>query len=703
VSSVDYSVRERVALLRFGQPPVNSLGHAVRADLLAGLERAVADPAVGAIVLTGANGKFSAGADIKEFNSPLVLRPPTLRHLVKAVEDCPKPVTAAITGVCLGGGLELALGCHYRVATADAQLGLPEVKLGLLPGAGGTQRLPRVVGIETALNMIVSGEPVPAQRLAKTALLDRIVAGPLEEGAVAFAVKVLTEGAARPRVRDRTVAEPNIEALAQFARNTVKAMLPNFPAPLACIDAVVAATGEFEAGIEQERAAFETLGRGSVSKALRHVFFAERAAARVPDVPDSTPVRGIASAAVVGGGTMGTGIALCFLNVGLPVRLLEVTQDALERGVARIRDTFDGQVKKGKLEANGRDERMKLLTPTLKYDSLADCDIVIEAVFEDMGVKEKVFEALDAVMKRGAILASNTSTLDLNHIASVTGRPQDVIGTHFFSPANIMKLLEVVRGASTAKDVLATTLKLARTLKKTPVVAGVCDGFIGNRMILQYSRQAEFLLAEGASPAQVDGAIERFGFAMGPFRMGDLAGNDILWHIRKRQRLEHPERRFLPIGDRLCEAGRFGQKSQAGWYDYRPGDRSAYPSPVVDALLVKARAELGLTPRPIDEREIVERLVYALVNEGAQILDERIAQRASDIDVVYLTGYGFPVWRGGPMFYADQVGLYDVVQRMRQFAHNPNADPPFWQPAPLLARLAAEGGAFNTPATGLAA
>jgi 3-hydroxyacyl-CoA dehydrogenase len=700
MSPVDYSVRDRVALISFANPPVNSLGVAVRQGLLAALERAATDADVAAIVLMGAGGKFSAGADIKEFNTPLVLQPPTLRHLIRAVEDSPKPVIAAISGTCLGGGLELSLGCHYRIATPDAQIGLPEVKLGLLPGAGGTQRLPRVVGIELALNMIVSGEPLPARQLSRTALLDRIIDGPLEAGAIAFAIEVVQQGAARPRVRDRRAEEPNIEALAEFARNTVKSMFPNFPAPLACIDAVAAATGDFDAGIEKERAAFETLGLGSVSKALRHVFFAERAASRVADLPDSTPVRDIRAAAVVGGGTMGTGIALCFLNAGVPVQLLEVKQDALDRGVARIRETLDGQVKKGKLESGVRDQRMNLLIPTLSYASLSTADIVIEAVFEDMKIKEDVFRSLDSAMKPGAILASNTSTLDLNHIADVTKRPADVVGTHFFSPANVMKLLEVVRGAKTGKDVLATTLKLARTLRKTPVVSGVCDGFIGNRMILQYSRQAEFLLAEGASPDQVDRAIERFGFAMGPFRMGDLAGNDIMWHIRKRQRIEHPERRFLNIGDRLCEAGRFGQKAQAGWYDYKPGDRSAYPSSNVEDMLKSSRVELGLTPRKVPEREIVERLVYALVNEGAQILDEGIAQRASDIDVVYLTGYGFPVWRGGPMLYADQIGLYDVVQRMRQFAQNPNADPPFWTPAPLIARLAVMGGTFNAPGTG---
>jgi len=531
--------------------------------------------------------------------------------------------------------------------------------------------------------------------LAKTPLIDRLAEGDLAASAVSFAEQVIAEGGKRPRVRDRSVREPNLEGLAQFARNTVKGAFPHFPAPLACIDAVEASAGDFETGLVTERRLFASLMQGPESQALRHAFFAERAAARIADLPEGTPTRDIRSAAVIGGGTMGTGIALSFLNVGLPVTLLEVKQEALDRGVAKIRETYEGQVKKGKLKAEAAADRLKLLTPTLDYAALGNADIAIEAVFEEMSVKEQVFKTLDRVMKAGAILASNTSTLDVDRIADVTRRPGDVVGTHFFSPAQVMRLLEVVRGKRTAPDVLATAMKLGKTLRKTAVVSGVCDGFIGNRMIGQYARQAEFMLEEGASPQQVDKAIEAFGFAMGPFRMGDMAGNDISWHIRQRHARERPELKYSPLLDRLCQAGRFGQKAGAGWYDYRPGDRNAQPSATVDALIKQRRQELGREPRRIDDAEINDRLVYALVNEGAKILEERIAQRASDIDVVYLTGYGFPVWRGGPMFYADQVGLYDVVRRMQEFARNPYGDPAFWTPAPRLARLAAAGQRFN--------
>ena len=700
---VDYSLRDGVAVLAFANPPVNSLSHSLRHELVEALDRAVADAAVRAIVLIGSNGSFSAGADIKEFGTPAMLKSPSLLHVIKAFESSTKPVVAAIAGLALGGGLELALGCNYRVVQKDAKLGLPEVKLGLLPGAGGTQRLPRLVGIEAALNVIVGGEPIPAQMFAKSPLIDRLADGDLLAAAVDFAAGVGTRPGSHPRVRDRAVHEPDHEALAQFARNTVKAAFPNLPAPLACVDAVAAAaTLPFEEGIAEERRLFMRLFLGPESRALRHLFLAERAAARIEDVPENTPLRPVKSAAIIGAGTMGTGIAINFLNASIPVRLLEAGREALDKGVARIRDTYGGQVKKGKLTQEKLDARMALLAPTLDYADLAQSDFVIEAVFEDMGVKEKVFRALDEVMKPGAILATNTSTLDVDRIASFTKRPQDVLGTHFFSPANVMKLLEVVRGAKTAKDVLATTMALAKTLRKTAVVSGVCDGFIGNRMLQQYSRQALLMLEEGAGVAQIDAAMEKFGFAMGPFRVSDLAGNDISWQIRKRRRVEQPELKYPEVADRLCELGRFGQKTGAGWYDYKPGDRTAYPSAVVDELVAASRKAAGLVPRQVDDQEIVDRLVYALVNEGAALLEEKIAQRASDIDVVYLMGYGFPIHRGGPMFYADTVGLYAVVRRMREFAANPHADPDFWKPAPLLARLAAADGTFNASPGGAA-
>ena len=700
---VDYSLRDGVAVLAFANPPVNSLSHGLRTELVGALERALQDAGARAVMLIGGNGTFSAGADIKEFGTPAILKAPSLRDVIQAFEASTKPVVAAIEGLALGGGLELALGCHYRVVKQDAKLGLPEVKLGLLPGAGGTQRLPRLVGVEAAMNVILGGEPIPAPMFAKSPLIDRLVDGELLGAAVDFAAGVGAKAGSHPRVRDRAIKEPDLQALAQFARNSAKAAFPNFPAPLACIDAIVAAANlPFDAGLIEERRLFTQLYTGPESKALRHVFLAERAAARIDDVPDDTPLRPVTSAAIIGAGTMGTGIAINFLNAGIPVHLLEVGREALDKGVARIRETYAGQLKKSKLTQEKLDARMALLTATLQYSDVANADIVIEAVFEDMGVKEQVFRTLDGVMKQGAILATNTSTLDVNRIASFTGRPQDVVGTHFFSPANVMKLLEVVRGARTAKDVLATTMKLGKTLKKTAVVSGVCDGFIGNRMIEQYSRQALFMLDEGASVQQVDAAIEKFGFAMGPFRMSDLAGNDISWHIRKRRRAEQPGLKYSQVADDVCELGRFGQKTGAGWYDYKPGDRTAYPSALVDELVARNRAALGLTPRKIDDREIVDRLVYALVNEGAAILEEKIAQRASDVDVVYLMGYGFPIHRGGPMLYADTVGLYGIVQRMKQFAANPHGDPAFWTPAPLLARLAADGGFFNGPAGGAA-
>jgi 3-hydroxyacyl-CoA dehydrogenase len=572
---------------------------------------------------------------------------------------------------------------------------LPEVKLGLLPGAGGTQRLPRAVGVETALNMIVSGVTVPAAQLGKTALFDDVAPGDLLEGALAFARKV-ADRRPLPLVRDRKAAEPEAEAFFQFARNSVQAMVSHYPAPLKCIDAVEAAVEKpFEEGLKYERELFVQLLQTPESRALRHAFFGERAAAKIPDVPSDTPVRKVETVAVIGAGTMGGGIAMNFLTAGVPVTILETKQEALDKGVATIRKNYEASVKRGKMTAEQLQLRMTLLKPTLSYDDVKNADLAIEAVFEDMGVKETVFRKLDEVMKPGAILATNTSTLDVNKIAAFTKRPGDVVGMHFFSPANVMKLLEVVRGARTSKDVLATVMQVAKKIRKTAVVSGVCDGFIGNRMVEQYLRQALFLVEEGASPQQVDQALEKFGFAMGPFRMSDLAGNDIGWAIRKRRYAERPNMIYSRLADRLCELGRFGQKTGAGWYRYEPGRRDALADPAVDEMIAAYRKEKGITPRRIDDAEIVERSVYALVNEGARILEEGIAARASDIDMVYLTGYGFPVHRGGPMLYADMAGPYNVVRTLNRFAANPHGDPSFWKPAPLLEKLAAEGKTFN--------
>ena len=698
--SADYKVHGDVAVISLNNPPVNGLGLSTRQAITEGVEKAVQDASIKAIVITGHGKAFSGGADIREFGSPKATQEPNLSSVIAQIENCAKPVVAAVHTVAMGGGLELALGCHYRIAAPGASIALPEVKIGLLPGAGGTQRLPRVLGIEPALNMIVSGEAIKSEMLAMLPgqkLFDKMSASAetLMDEALKFAREV---SATRPlpRVRDLPCKHPQGDAYFQFTRNMVKGMAKNYPAPPKCVDAVQAATKKkFDEGMLVERELFMSLMWTPESRALRHLFLSQRAASKIADVPDTTPTRAIQQVAVIGAGTMGGGISMNFLNAGIPVKILETKQEALDRGIATIQKNYEAQVKKGKLKEDKYAQRMALLTSTLSYDDIKDADLVIEAVFEEMGVKETVFKQLDAVMKPGAILASNTSTLDVNAIANFTKRPQDVIGMHFFSPANVMKLLEVVRGAQTAKDVLATVMALAKTIKKTAVVSGVCDGFIGNRMIEQYGRQGGFLLEEGCTPQQVDKAIEKFGFAMGPFRMGDLAGNDIGWAIRKRRYVEKPNMKYSKTADLLCEMGRFGQKVGKGWYDYQAGKRDAIPNKEVEDMVVKHRATIGMTPRKISDEEIVQRLVFSLVNEAAHILEDGIASKASDIDMVYITGYGFPMYRGGPMLYADQVGLFNVVQAMHRFAANPHDDAEFWKPAPLLAKLAAEGKTFN--------
>ena len=696
MSTTIYEARGAVAVITMNSPPVNGLGFDLRHGIVEGLARAEADANVRAVVLIGSARAFSGGADIREFGSPRASAEPTLNTVIRVLENGGKPVVAAIGGACMGGGLELALGCHYRVAIKGAQIALPEVKLGLMPGAGGTQRLPRLIGAEAALNMIVSGNSVPSEQLADGALFDEMFERDLLSGAIAFAERVVSEKRPLKRVRDLKVSLANADAFFQFARNTVRAAAKNFPAPLKCVDAVAAAVAmPYEEGARLERESFLQLMQTPQSRALRHAFFGERAAAKIPDVPEDTPLRKIEKMAVIGAGTMGGGITMNFLSAGIPVALLEMNQEALDGGLATIRRNYEASARKGRLSAQQLEERMALLEPTLSYDDLKDTDMVIEAVFEDIAVKEAVFRRLDEVMRPGAILASNTSTLDLNRIAEFTQRPQDVVGTHFFSPANVMKLLEVVRGGKTAKDVLATVMSLAKRIRKTAVVSGVCDGFIGNRMVEQYIRQALFLLEEGAAPSQVDRALESWGMAMGPFRMSDLAGNDIGWAIRKRRYRERPNFKYSKIADRLCERGRFGQKTGLGWYRYEAGRRDAIPDPAVEQMIADYRKEIGAQRRAIGEDEIVHRLIFALVNEGSAILQEGISSRASDIDMVYLTGYGFPLQRGGPMLYADEVGLYSVVDSMKRFAANPHGDPAFWKPAPLLAKLASEGKKFN--------
>ncbi len=696
MTAIRYRVDAGIAWLTMNNPPLNALSHELRLGIVAALDQALADSKVRAIVLTGNDRAFSSGADIKEFAGGAFYAEPFLPAVCDIVEAASKPVIAAISGACMGGGLELALGCHYRVALADAKISFPEVKLGLIPGAGGTQRFPRLVGLETAINMVVSGATVPAAAFKGSALFDVLVKEDLAGAATGFARQLIQEDKPIRRVRDLKVSHPQAEAFLQFAKQGVMSVARGLVAPLKALEAVgVSVSQKYETGIATEQRIFAELMVSEESKALRHAFFAERAASKVSGLDESTPQRKVASVAVVGAGTMGGGIAICFANAGIPVTLLEAKQENLDRGMAGIRKNYEGAVAKGKMKPEDAQQRAALITPVLDFSAAKDADLIIEAVFEDLAVKKDVFQRIDAVAKRGAILATNTSTLDVDQIAAFTRRPGDVLGLHFFSPANVMRLLEVVRAKRTSADALATAMTVARKIGKTAVVAGVCDGFIGNRMINAYSQQALLMLEEGASPQQVDKAIEKFGFAMGPFRMSDLAGNDISWHIRKRHYAEHPQQRRMRIADRVCELGRFGQMSGLGWYRYETGKRDALPDPVIDEIIQEERAALKIEPRKIGDAEIVDRLVYALVNEGARILEEGIAQRASDIDVVYLMGYGFPVHRGGPMFHASRMGLKNVLRRMKEFAGNPRGDAAFWKPAALIARLAAEGRTFD--------
>lgn len=683
--STHYAVAGNVAVISLDHPPVNGLALAARQAILRDVARAIESPEIGSIVLTGNGRIFSAGADITEFGTPAALAEPSLRALIAALEDAPKPVVAAIDGVCFGGGLELALGAHYRVAVATARLALPEVKLGLVPGAGGTQRLPRALGLRAAAEMITGGAARTAAALAEVPgqkLLDLVVDADVGSAAVRFA-QSLGDSVPLPRIRDVTVDRD--EDLAPLRATLVKRGR-GLRAPLVALDLVEQARGPFSAGASAERAAFAQLVEDGQSAGLRHAFFAERAAQNIPGITKDATVRTVSKVAVVGAGTMGTGIAMNFLNAGIPVALSESSREALLRGVAAIRRNYEAQVEKGRLAYTAFVERMGLLETSLEYADLASCDLVIEAVFEDMDVKRVVFAELDAVMKPGAILATNTSTLDIDLIAEFTRRPSDVVGLHFFSPANVMSLLEIVRPKKVSDEVLATVLEVARRIGKVPVVAGVCDGFIGNRMLARYRRAADDLLEAGASPEQIDSAIEQFGYAMGPYRASDLSGGDIGWAVRKRQYLENPGVRRNEIADELCEMGRFGQKTGAGWYDYEDGRRDAVSSPVVAELLESYYRRNGIRPQSFSADSIVQRLVFSLVDEGARILEEGIALRASDIDVVYIAGYGFPRYRGGPMYYAETVGLAAVEAALRADGI---------EPAPLLVELARDGKTFD--------
>ncbi|PWT75094.1 MAG: 3-hydroxyacyl-CoA dehydrogenase [Proteobacteria bacterium] len=694
---VTYTVQGHLGVITLNNPPVNALSvsKGVLQRVLDAIKEGEHDPAVRAFVIHGAGRAFSGGADISEFGRPYPVGLATLPVLANYMDTVTKPIVAAIHGFALGGGLELALACHFRCAVSGTQLGLPEVKLGILPGAHGTQRLPRVVGAERGLEMIVSGEPVNAEKALELGLIDELVKGDIAQAGVTFANRVVREGREMKRTSSGAakVAEP-AEAFFAAARQRMAKEYRGYPAPVAIVECIEAAvTLPFAKGVQRERELFEKLRNTTESKALRHLFFAERTVSKIPDIPEDESTLEIKTAALIGAGTMGGGIAMNFANAGIPVKVLEVNPEALEKGLAVVRKNYAATVSKGRLSQPDMDKRMALFQGTTNYNDLKSADIVIEAVFEDMPVKKQVFEKLDQICKPGAILATNTSTLDVNEIAAVTKRPESVLGLHFFSPANVMKLLEIVRAEKTSKTVLAMAMKLAKQIKKVGVVAGVCDGFIGNRMLHGYFREAGFLLEEGALPQQVDKVIEDFGFAMGPFRVGDLAGLDVGWYIRKRQAATRPAHlRYSKVADQICELGRFGQKTGAGWYRYEAGNRTPIPDPKVEELIVKAAKEAGIQRRQVSDQEILERCMYALINEGAKILEEGIALRASDIDIVYIYGYGFPRYRGGPMFYADTVGLDKVYESVQRF-HREHGE--FWKPSALLEKLAREGGKFN--------
>jgi len=694
MASARLTRHDDVALIELDHPPVNAMSHALRQALAASLDAALGDRSLLAVVIAGAGRLFCGGADLREFNTPASVAAPSSNELRARIERAGVPVVAAIHGSALGGGLELALACHYRIAAADAQLGLPEVRRGLLPGGGGTQRLPRLIGVPAALEMIAGGEPVDATRGRSLGLVDATSDGDPRSAAIALARERARAGGPHPVAAERPVRIDDAAAFFASARERIAREARGAQAPLECLACVEAATRlPFDQGLAFERERFQGLVNGTQSKALRHLFFAEREAARVPDVPEGTPLRPVRRVAVLGAGTMGSGIAMCAAAAGLPVVQLETDRAALDRGRGTVAKLWDAQVARGKLTAAERDARLARIVPTLSYDDLGDADLVIEAVFEDLAVKQQVFARLDAACRPGAILATNTSRLSIDAIAQATRRPADVIGLHFFSPAHVMRLLEVVRGAATAPDVIATSMAFGRTVGKLPVRVGNCDGFVGNRMLSAYTREAGFLLEEGASPQQVDEALQRFGMAMGPFRVGDLAGLDIGWAGRKRAAATRPAHlRYSKVADRICELGRFGQKTGAGWYRYEAGSRTPVPDPVVGDIVAQCAAEAGIERRAITDEEIVERTMYALANEGAKILAEGIALRASDVDLVYVNGYGYPAWRGGPMFHADTVGLATVAERVRAF-HARHGE--WWTPAPLLLRLAAEGRRFN--------
>ncbi|SIQ79409.1 MULTISPECIES: 3-hydroxyacyl-CoA dehydrogenase NAD-binding domain-containing protein [Acidiphilium] len=682
---VDLDMTNGIAVIAIDSPPVNALGHAVRSALLDALTRAEADPATKIIILACKGRTFSAGADITEFGKPP--RDPGLHEVIERFDQCSKPTIAALFGTTLGGGLELAMGCHYRVATDTARMGLPEVKLGLLPGAGGTQRLPRLIGPEKAVAAIVSGKMISAKSALADGLIDAIVTDPVQ-GAIDFAHTIDPKVTVRVRDRADKIAPAQADP-AGFEQAAAEATrrLRGVEAPAACVNSVRNAfTLPFEQGLAAERDMFMHLVMGDQSRAQRHIFFAEREAQKIPGMEPGLKPAPVKSAAVIGAGTMGGGIAMNFANAGIPVTLVETDEAALQRGLDRVRDTYDISVKRGALPAGATAQRMALFAGTTDWSRIAEADMVIEAVFEEMDLKKQIFGRLDAVAKSGAVIATNTSTLDVDAIAHSTKRPSDVLGMHFFSPANVMKLLEIVRGEASSHQSIATAIAVGKAMGKVPVVVGNCDGFVGNRMLARRTTECERLLLEGALPQQVDAVVLNFGFPMGPFAMGDLAGLDVGWRIRKHRGVT------APISDVLCEQGRFGQKTGRGYYIYENGSRTPTPDPEVAALIEATAARLGITRRAISDQEILERMTYPMINEAARILEEGIAIRPSDIDVVWVYGYGWPVWRGGPCFHADLVGLPTIVERLAHYA-NTTGDVGL-QPSDLLTQLAAEGKGF---------
>ncbi|SDR60605.1 short chain enoyl-CoA hydratase /3-hydroxyacyl-CoA dehydrogenase [Rhizobiales bacterium GAS113] len=681
-----------VALVTIDHPPVNALSQAVRSGLSDAAKELGADAGIRAVVITGAGRCFSAGADITEFGG--APRQPPLFQLIHDIEALGKPVVAAMHGTSLGGGFEIVLGCHYRIADKGAKMGLPEVKIGLIPGAGGTQRLPRAVGVAAALDMIVSGNPIDAATAQKAGLVDRIAKGDLVEEAIAYARELIASGAKPRRLSETPIAAGSAPAdLFEKKRASLGRHPSGKVAPNACIDAVEAATKTpFAEGMRRELELFMHCYKSPEARALWHVFFAERAAAVIPDIGPEVKPRKVESVGVIGAGTMGQGIAMSFANAGIPVTVVETAQEALDRGIAKMRETYESAAARGRMSETDAKARFARLTPSLSLDDLKDKDLIIEAVFESMKIKKEVFGKLDGLAKPGAVLASNTSTLDVDEIALATSRPGDVVGMHFFSPANIMRLLEVVRGAKSDKDAVATAMGLAKRIGKIAVLAGVCDGFIGNRMLASYGPEAQALALEGATPSQIDKAISDWGLAMGPFAMGDLAGNDVGWRIRQERALSNERKMQYAVNDKICEMGRFGQKTGRGFYIYEKGSRTPKADPEVEAMYVEEAKRQGIARRAISDEEIVERLLFQLVNAGAELLGEGIALRASDIDTVYVNGYGFPAWRGGPMWSADVISLKTMVEKMHGYEKTYG---PRFTPAPLLARLAAEGKSFN--------